>query len=79
MGLALDRAGADRAPADRVRDVLRDDRVEELAADGQARASSTSSSSLRATRRPALTSPVPSRCGSLISPFQPIVVRGFSK
>ncbi len=36
MDLALDRAGADRAPADRVRDVLRDDRVEELAADRQA-------------------------------------------
>ena len=41
--------------------------------------SSTSSSSLRAIRRPALTSALSSRCGSLISPFQPVVVRGFSK
>ena len=41
--------------------------------------SSTSSSSARAMRRPALTSPEPSRWGSLIRPFQPIVVRGFSK
>ncbi len=48
VDLALDRARADRAPADRVRDVLRDDRVEELAADGEGRATSTSSSSVRA-------------------------------
>ena len=41
--------------------------------------STTSSSSLRAIRRPALTSAEPSRWGSLISPFQPVVVRGFSK
>ena len=41
--------------------------------------STTSSSSLRAMRRPALTSPEPSRWGSLIRPFQPVVVRGFSK
>jgi hypothetical protein len=41
--------------------------------------SSTLSSSVRAMRRPALTSPEPSRCGSLIRPFQPVVVRGFSK
>ena len=40
---------------------------------------STSSSSPRAMRRPAFTSPDPSRCGSLIMPFQPVVVRGFSK
>ena len=40
---------------------------------------STSSSSSRAVRRPVSTSPDPSRCGSLISPFQPVVVRGFSK
>jgi hypothetical protein len=38
-----------------------------------------SSSSVRASRSPALTSPEPSRCGSLIRPFQPVVVRGFSK
>ncbi len=30
-------------------------------------------------RRPVLTSPEPSRWGSLIRPFQPVVVRGFSK
>ena len=41
--------------------------------------SSTCSSSVRAIRRPALTSPEPSRWGSLIRPFQPVVVRGFSK
>ena len=40
---------------------------------------STSSSSSRAVRRPVSTSPEPSRCGSLIMPFQPVVVRGFSK
>ena len=33
----------------------------------------------RAIRRPSLISNVSSRCGSLISPFQPTVVRGFSK
>ena len=40
---------------------------------------STSSSSPRAMWSPALTSPEPSRCGSLIMPFHPVVVRGFSK
>ncbi len=40
---------------------------------------STRSSSDRAVRRPVLTSPEPSRPGSLISPFQPVVDRGFSK
>ncbi len=39
----------------------------------------TSSSSFRASRRPLLTAKVPSRSGSLIRPFQPSVVRGFSK
>ena len=39
----------------------------------------TSSSSSRAARTPASTSPEPSRCGSLMRPFQPVVVRGFSK
>ena len=42
-----------------------------------ARASSMSSP--RASRSPVATSNVPSRCGSLMSPFQPTVVRGFSK
>ena len=36
VDLALGRAGADRPPGDRVGDVLRRDRVEELAADRQA-------------------------------------------
>ena len=35
--------------------------------------------SARAVRRPRSTSPEPSRCGSLMRPFQPVVVRGFSK
>ena len=33
----------------------------------------------RARRRPSLMAKLPSRCGSLIRPFQPTVVRGFSK
>ncbi|MNT87164.1 hypothetical protein D3C72_2275430 [compost metagenome] len=37
------------------------------------------SSSSRAVRRPSLILKLPSMCGSLISPFQPTVVRGFSK
>ena len=36
MGLAFGGAGADRAPGDRVGDVLRGDRIEELATDRQA-------------------------------------------
>ncbi len=39
----------------------------------------TSNSRRRAMRRPLFTSPDPSRSGSLIRPFQPVVVRGFSK
>ncbi len=39
----------------------------------------TASSNPRAQRRPVLTSPESSRCGSLIIPFHPVVVRGFSK
>ena len=38
-----------------------------------------SSSSPRASRSPSLMSKLPSSRGSLISPFQPTVVRGFSK
>ena len=38
-----------------------------------------SSSRLRAKRTPSLMRKEPSRRGSLIKPFQPIVVRGFSK
>ena len=38
-----------------------------------------SSSSLRPMRMPVSTSYDPSRCGSLMSPFHPTVVRGFSK
>ena len=38
-----------------------------------------SSSNLRAIRRPSLIWKLLSICGSLISPFQPTVVRGFSK
>ena len=38
-----------------------------------------SSSSPRASRRPSLMWKLPSRSGSLIRPFQPTVVRGFSK
>ena len=33
----------------------------------------------RAMRKPLLMSKLPSKCGSLINPFQPTVVRGFSK
>ena len=78
VDLALGRARPDRAPGDGVGDVLRGDRIQELAADGRP-VSSTPSSTRRARRSPALTSPEPSRCGSLIRPFQPVVVRGFSK
>ena len=39
----------------------------------------TADSTLRARRRPLLMLKLPSRSGSLISPFQPTVVRGFSK
>jgi hypothetical protein len=37
------------------------------------------SSTRRASRSPPSMSKLSSRCGSLISPFQPTVVRGFSK
>ncbi len=79
VDLALGRARADRAPGDGVGDELRRDRVEELAARPAARAAIRSSSSCRARRSPSLMAKLPSRCGSLISPFQPTVVRGFSK
>ena len=39
----------------------------------------TSRRNERASRRPAAMSCEPSRCGSMIRPFQPTVVRGFSK
>ena len=79
VDLALGRARADRAPANGVGDVLRGDRVEELAADRQPSAEHLEQHARAPCRRPVLTSPEPSRCGSLIRPFQPIVVRGFSK
>ncbi len=41
--------------------------------------SARSSSRRRAWRRPSLIEKEPSRFGSLIRPFQPTVVRGFSK
>ena len=41
--------------------------------------SARSSSRRRPMRSPSLMAKLSSRCGSLISPFQPTVVRGFSK
>ncbi len=79
MHLALGRARADGAPGDEVRDVLRRDHVEELAAGRQAHLVDAESSRPRARRRPSLMRKLPSRPGSLIRPFQPTVVRGFSK
>ena len=78
VDLTLRRARANRPPGDRVRDVLRGDRVQELAADRKVEVEHLEEKG-PATRRPALTSPELSRWGSLMRPFQPVVVRGFSK
>ena len=78
MDLALRGAGADRAPGDQVRDVLGADGLKELGGGGQAEGGDLAQEA-RAARRPAAMSWLPSSRGSLIRPFQPTVVRGFSK
>ena len=78
MDLAFGGARADRAPGDEVGDVLRRGHVEELAAGRQAELVDVEQQP-RASRRPLLMWKLPSRSGSLIRPFQPTVVRGFSK
>ena len=79
MDLALGRPRTDRAPGNGVGDVLRGDRVEELATDGQAELDHGQEQPARPAQGPVFTSPESSRCGSLIIPFHPVVVRGFSK
>ena len=78
MHLAFGRARTDRAPGDQVADVLRRNRVEQLPADGMP-SRPMSIRSWRAIRRPSLMRRLSSRYGSLINPFHPTVVRGFSK
>ena len=78
MYLTLGRARPDRPPGDRVGDVLRGDRIEELAAHREAQIQDLEQQLARHSQAP-LTSPESSRWGSLIIPFQPVVVRGFSK
>ena len=78
MHLALRGARADGSPGDQVGDELRGNGVEELAAGGQAQLG-RSTSRPRARRSPSLITKLPSRWGSLMRPFQPTVVRGFSK
>jgi hypothetical protein len=78
MHLRLGGARADRAPGDQVGGVLRRDRVEELGRAGQAHLVDLEQQP-RARRTPSLMRKLLSRRGSLISPFQPTVVRGFSK
>ena len=77
--LALARARADRAPGDEVGDELRRDRVEELAARRAAQLGEVEQEAPRDAQ--ALVDRGSSRrgAGSLISPFQPTIVRGFSK
>ena len=79
VDLALGRARADRAPGDRVGDVLRRDRVEELGPDGEPELEHLEQQPAGEAQPFVPTSNEPSRCGSLIIPFQPVVVRGFSK
>ena len=78
VDLAFGGARADGSPADEVGDVLRRDHVEEFGAGGHAHFGEIEQR-WRAMRRPSLILKEPSRWGSLMRPFQPMVVRGFSK
>jgi hypothetical protein len=71
-------ARADGAPADQVGDVLRADHVQELGTGRQAQFVDVQQQFAR-MRRPSLMRKLLSMYGSLIRPFQPTVVRGFSK
>ena len=77
--LALGGSGSYGAPRDEVGDVLRREGVEELGGGQGSPISPTSRRKRRARRRPSAMLQEPSRFGSLISPFHPTVVRGFSK
>ena len=66
---------ADRAPADQIANILRGNRIKPFRSGGQAEPQ-TSVSTLRAMNMPLRILNWPSRSGSLIRPFQPIVVRG---
>ena len=78
MHLAFRGARADGAPAHQFGDVLRRDQVEELAAGGHAHLGEIEQQLARHAQ-PLVDAKLPSRCGSLMRPFQPTVVRGFSK
>ena len=78
MHLAFGRARADRTPRDQVADVLRRDRVEQLAARRNAELRDVDQQLAR-DAKPSLMRQLSSRYGSLMRPFQPTVVRGFSK
>ena len=76
---ALGRARADRAPARSGPRCTAGSAGPGTRWRPAARACAMSSSSWRARRRPSLMRKLPSRRGSLMKPFQPTVVRGFSK
>ena len=78
MRLRFGGARADGGPGDELGQVLRHDRIERFGPGGKP-SSATYSSSSRASRMPFSMWNESSRSGSLISPFQPTVVRGFSK
>ena len=76
MHLGFGGTRANGAPAHQIGDILRGDHIEEFPAAGRP-LSLMSSSSLRAMRNPSLMRKLLSIWGSLMSPFQPTVVRGF--
>ena len=76
--LALGCAGTDCAPAHQAGDILRRNHVEEFGACGHAHLGEVEQQA-PSEAQAVLILNVPSRCGSFISPFHPIVVRGFSK
>ena len=76
--LAFCRARTNRAPRDSVGEELREDGIEELAASRHLRLGKVHEQLARQAQ-PLVDSETPLRCGSLINPFHPTVVRGFSK
>ncbi len=79
MHLGLRGSSADGAPGDEVGGVLGADGVEELASRRGGPSLAISTRRVRAMRRPLLIWKLLFMSGSLMSPFQPTVVRGFSK
>lgn len=79
MGLGFGGAVPESGPADQIPVVLRRDRIERFGGGRQAQFGDIAGGNWRPRSMPSAIRKESSIRGSLMKPFQPVVVRGFSK